>query len=134
MTQTYTGSCLCGTIAFEITGDVAAFFLCHCSRCRKGTGSAHAANLFAPGASVRWTQGKSELRHYQHDGSRHHRSFCATCASPMPHVGNDHIVIPAGCLDTAPDVPITAGICWSDRAAWVDGIAAAPKIAGLPDA
>ena len=39
------GSCLCGEVRFEVTGDFERFFLCHCGRCRKDTGSAHAANL-----------------------------------------------------------------------------------------
>jgi hypothetical protein len=46
MTQTVTGSCLCGAVSFEVSGAFDSFFLCHCSRCRKDTGSAHAANLF----------------------------------------------------------------------------------------
>jgi hypothetical protein len=132
MTQDFAGSCLCGAIAFELTGDIAAFFLCYCSRCRKGTGSAHAANLFAPDALIYWTRGAEHLRQYQHNNSRHCRSFCPTCASPMPQVQPDCIVIPAGCLDQVPEVPISAGICWSDRAKWVDGIAAADKTDGLP--
>jgi hypothetical protein len=43
----YKGSCLCGEIIFEIIGEFESFFLCHCERCRKDTGSAHAANLFS---------------------------------------------------------------------------------------
>ena len=35
------GSCLCGKVTFEIEGNFEQFFLCHCERCRKDTGSAH---------------------------------------------------------------------------------------------
>ena len=46
MGTTHSGTCLCGAVRFEISGSFERFYLCHCSRCRKGSGSAHAANLF----------------------------------------------------------------------------------------
>ena len=39
-----TGKCLCGVVQFRISGEFESFFLCHCSRCRKDSGSAHSAN------------------------------------------------------------------------------------------
>jgi hypothetical protein len=38
---TYRGSCICGEIAFEVDGPFDHFLSCHCSRCRKSTGTAH---------------------------------------------------------------------------------------------
>ena len=52
------GSCLCGSVAFEIAGPVAGPIVnCHCSRCRKARAAAHASNLFvdrtrAPGTEA----------------------------------------------------------------------------------
>lgn len=43
-----TGSCLCGAVKFEITPPSTAFRYCHCTRCHKATGAAHAANMFVP--------------------------------------------------------------------------------------
>ena len=40
------GKCLCGNVRYRITGPILNFQYCHCSRCRKFTGSAHAANVF----------------------------------------------------------------------------------------
>jgi hypothetical protein len=34
------GSCLCGGVRFEVDRAVGPFELCHCSRCRKASGSA----------------------------------------------------------------------------------------------
>ena len=52
MTQTtLSGSCLCGAVRYEATGEPKRFVHCHCSRCRKATGTGHASNLFLqPGA------------------------------------------------------------------------------------
>ena len=48
------GSCMCGKVAFSVEEPFAAFQYCHCSRCRKKTGSAHAANAFVPAAQLTW--------------------------------------------------------------------------------
>ncbi|HBS15496.1 GFA family protein, partial [Alloalcanivorax venustensis] len=32
--QSYTGSCLCGGIAFEVRGPLAPIQVCHCQQCR----------------------------------------------------------------------------------------------------
>ena len=44
--ETVTGSCLCGEVQYQVVGNLGIFQYCHCSRCQKFTGSAHAANLF----------------------------------------------------------------------------------------
>ncbi|MFT6655758.1 MAG: hypothetical protein ACJAWI_002533, partial [Marinomonas primoryensis] len=61
MSHLHTGSCLCGAVKFELKGEFKKFFLCHCSRCRKTSGSAHCASLFAPGAALRWLSGEEKL-------------------------------------------------------------------------
>jgi hypothetical protein len=43
-----TGRRLCGAFKFEATAPFSAFRYCHCSRCRKASGSNYAANLFVP--------------------------------------------------------------------------------------
>ena len=35
------GSCLCGSVKFEIERAAGPFELCHCARCRKVSGSAY---------------------------------------------------------------------------------------------
>ncbi len=46
-TTTLRGSCLCGAVHYEAVGEVRRFLHCHCSRCRKATGTGHASNLTA---------------------------------------------------------------------------------------
>ena len=38
------GSCLCGSVAYELQGDARRFYHCHCERCRKASG--HLVCLF----------------------------------------------------------------------------------------
>ncbi|WP_331136173.1 GFA family protein [Sphingopyxis sp.] len=128
------GSCLCGIVQFEISGDFDAFFLCHCSRCRKNSGSAHGANLFASNASVAWRSGEANIATYRVPDTRHERSFCMTCGSALPGVrmGGALLVVPAGSLDGPVDIRPTAHICCASRAEWDADLADVPHIDGLP--
>src|SRR5262249_33599260 len=40
------GSCLCGGVTFVVEGEPLRVQNCHCQRCRKARGTAHASNLF----------------------------------------------------------------------------------------
>lgn len=134
MTDPHTGSCLCGAVTFEIHGAFRRFFLCHCSRCRKGTGSAHAANLFAPGATIDWRSGHDTITEFVLPDSRHARSFCAICGGAVPgeRAGGKLLVVPAGCLDTPVDLRPEAHIFCADRANWDDHLEQVPCLDGPP--
>ena len=45
--EVLTGSCLCGAVSYEVRGPFTRFGHCHCSRCRKASGSAHSTALYA---------------------------------------------------------------------------------------
>lgn len=80
--MTRTGGCLCGAVRYEVTGDIAAIQLCHCSQCRKAQGGAFAANAPVPAAAFRLLQGEAALRAYcASPGKR--RVFCGTCGGPI---------------------------------------------------
>ena len=120
MQQTHTGSCLCGNVKFEMKGDFKQFFFCHCSRCRKMSGSAHCANLFAPGAKLRWLSGENKLSFYQLEGTNFARNFCSTCSTPLPRYvkTRDIVVVPAGCLDSDVDISPQAHIFTDSKGNW----------------
>ncbi|MCB1357741.1 MAG: GFA family protein [Maritimibacter sp.] len=136
MDDTTTGSCLCGAVTFRVTGAFERFFLCHCSRCRKDTGSAHAANLFATAARLDWLTGADNVGRFRLPGTRHEKSFCRTCGSALPTVQDAGagavLVVPAGALDGPVDLTPAAKICYADRAGWVDGLDRVPTLDGLP--
>jgi len=117
--KNYSGSCLCKKVAFEILGDFKKFFMCHCSRCRKQSGSAHASNLFCSGASLTWLGGTSFVKTYGVPNSRFVHSFCSECGSPLPNTnGNGDIKVPAGCLDVDVDLRPTGHIFMGSKANW----------------
>lgn len=58
----YKGECLCGTCRYVITGEAPkAMFLCHCSRCKKETGTIHGVNVFFNDASLSWEKGENNI-------------------------------------------------------------------------
>jgi hypothetical protein len=129
------GSCLCGEVRFEIIGPFESFFLCHCKRCRKDTGSAHAANLFSSKAKVRWLSGEATIRTYRVPGTRHERSFCAICGSAAPRIQMDGalLVVPAGSLDSPLEVRPDAHIFVASRANWDRCLNDVREIDSCPD-
>ena len=52
-----TGGCLCGMVAYEVRMPLLRFVNCHCLRCRKASGSSHAANVVVTPEAFRWARG-----------------------------------------------------------------------------
>ena len=133
MDETTRGSCLCGAVRFSVEGSFDAFYLCHCARCRKDSGSAHAANLFSGTARLHWLEGETDVRHFTLPGTSHARAFCATCGSALPRqLGPQMLMVPAGSLDDAPVLGPMAHICCDDRAGWDNDLHRLPQLPGLP--
>jgi len=53
------GSCLCGSVSYEITGAFRAAGNCHCATCRKSHGAAFATWPHVDPDQFRWTAGVS---------------------------------------------------------------------------
>ncbi|WP_442581526.1 GFA family protein [Mesorhizobium sp. ASY16-5R] len=132
MVPTMSGSCQCGGVSFRISGAFESFFLCHCSRCRKDTGSAHAANLFSSEAAVTWLSGQGSIKTYRVPETRHEKSFCSECGSALPRVQDGFVVVPAGSLDSAVPIRPTAHICFASRAEWDERLEDVARMDGLP--
>ncbi|MEZ5501857.1 MAG: GFA family protein [Halioglobus sp.] len=127
------GSCLCGTVRFQVQGDFDSFYLCHCQHCQKDTGSAYAANLFTQTAKLTWLAGADEVTSFTLPGTRHNKSFCKLCGSPLPGAAlAGLLVVPAGCLDTKVFTPPTAHIFIASKAAWDGAFGEVPEFEWLP--
>lgn len=137
MDQQLKGSCLCGRVKFIVAGPFRAFHWCHCSRCRKDTGSAHASNIFARPDSVTWLSGLDGVKRFDlPEAERFAKAFCTECGSPVPYVNRSgtHLIVPAGSVDESPDLVPDDNIHWRSRAAWYDAGLRAVKYETEPDA
>jgi hypothetical protein len=136
MTQTtLRGSCLCGSVQYEITGTPTRFYHCHCSRCRKSSGTGHASNLFLQPATIRWLKGEELLRTFRPpEAKRFTRQFCGNSGSGVARQvkDSDAVIAPAGSLDNEPPIKPQARIFWDSRVSWScsgDGIQTYPESA-----
>lgn len=72
---TYTGSCHCGAVAYEVDGDLKQVIDCNCSICqRKG-----ALLWFVPRAALRIIKGADHISTYLFNTRRIRHQFCPTC-------------------------------------------------------
>lgn len=113
------GSCLCGRVKYEVTGEAQRFFHCHCSRCRKATGTGHASNIFLQPAELKWLSGGELVRTYSvPEAQRFANSFCTTCGSRLPRQARELVMIPAGSLDSEAPIAPQARIFSGSRTSW----------------
>ena len=82
MGDTHRGTCFCGAVELEVTGEPAAMGYCHCESCRAwSAGPVNAFTLWPPG-QVRVERGAEHIRHYQKTPNSD-RQFCALCGGHL---------------------------------------------------
>ena len=115
------GSCLCGAVAFDFTPPVDAWHNCHCSRCRRGRGTAHASNLFLDARRFRWLRGEDQTVAFKvPEAERFTQTFCRTCGSKAPRINLQagYVAIPGGSLDDDPGKRPERHIYVASQAPW----------------
>ena len=111
-----TGGCLCGQIAYRITGPLRPVIACHCIQCRKTSGHHVAAT------SVRRDQIeiKGEVAWYQSSDTAR-RGFCATCGSNLFWDGaGENLSIMAGTLNGPTGLAVKGHIFTADKGDYYD--------------
>ena len=96
------GSCLCGSVRYTITGEVSDFGYCHCTSCRKASGTAHGANIGVYRQDLELSDPNQFSKEYESSPGKF-RVFCSHCGSPLfAYLKSNHDVvrIRLGTLDT----------------------------------
>ncbi len=78
----YIGKCLCGNVQITIKGKISDIIHCHCSLCRKNSGTAYATNGFINASDFEFSSGKECLTEFSFKPGRI-RHFCSSCGSPV---------------------------------------------------
>ena len=89
----------CGAVRFEIGTDVSEVFICHCSICRRFTGSSGIAVVLVDNGQFRWLSGEENISAWKKPNSEWESWFCQTCGSAVP--GNNdskRVFVPAGLI------------------------------------
>ena len=94
------GSCLCGSVRYDIEGPVDVMSHCQCSMCRKHHGGASATFVSVPLSGFRWVAGENAISTYA-SSAYGKRTFCGKCGSVTPMVEPETGVVfcPAGNLE-----------------------------------
>jgi hypothetical protein len=132
-----TGSCLCEGVRFEISRELGPVRYCHCSRCRRTTGSAFSANSRIPSRCFELVQGDSSVREFEQPPGVV-RAFCSHCGSPLYarlDSEPDALRVRLGTLREDPGLrPVAHGWVGS-KAPWFEISDDLPRFAGAaPDA
>jgi hypothetical protein len=128
------GECLCGVVKFEINGTIPNLYQCHCSLCRRATGTAGNTATFIPGHAFRWLSGETEIRTFvKPTGFR--SDFCAICGSPVPNQlrGTEMMWVPAGSLVDLINSRVTVHLHVKSAAPWEQESSNCVRLAGGPD-
>lgn len=115
------GSCLCRAVRYEIDGRISPISLCHCSKCRKASGSAFHAGSLCRKTRFRWVAGEDLIAAYRTD-SGYQTRFCRSCGSPVPFFQTDgeYVVLPSGALDQDPGSRPARHIFVGSKAPWFE--------------
>ncbi|MBM1222230.1 GFA family protein [Ponticoccus sp. SC2-23] len=114
--MTARGSCLCGSVTFEIAGALGPVVACHCGQCRKMSGHYVAATVIdgadiTVSGAISWYQSSDLAR----------RGFCGTCGSTLFWDGpGPELAVMAGSLDGDPGVGMAGHIFCADKGAYYD--------------
>ncbi|ETI28041.1 hypothetical protein G647_00490 [Cladophialophora carrionii CBS 160.54] len=137
-----TGSCFCGNIKVEYSGDPAMTALCHCADCRKISGGNYSNNIVVPSANFKVTQGTpKEITKTADSGKSITNCFCPDCGTTLFRYGDSFggidgmRIIKAGILDdvnvlnqTKPGAELYA----PERIKWVAALEGAGQIDAMP--
>jgi hypothetical protein len=129
------GSCFCKNVSYQIAGNMGVFQYCHCSRCRKITGSAHAANLFVAPDDFKWLSGEESVGRFDSPETKYFAtSFCKNCGSSLPWLSKSGqvVVVPAGSLDGDPGIRPTQNIHCGSRPDWYTAASSLPEHEEMP--
>ncbi|NKB56240.1 MAG: hypothetical protein GKS00_07885 [Alphaproteobacteria bacterium] len=113
-----TGSCLCGTVRWQMEGPYKRMSHCHCSMCRKAHAAPFATYLTVAPERFEMLSGADAITEYE-SSPGFPRHFCSHCGSvvPTPRPSTD-IAVPAGCLDDDPGIRPERHIFAASKPAW----------------
>jgi hypothetical protein len=129
-----TGRCLCGAVAYEVADAFEYAMNCHCSQCRRATGSA-----FKPFAGIRRehltiTDGADAILIYG-AATAAHDLHCGRCGSLLVSIVRDgaYAHVTMGTLLDTPSIRPTMHIFVGSKASWHDITDDLPQHARFPE-
>lgn len=124
-----TGRCLCARVRIEVRGALGPPTFCHCSSCRRASGTAFATNASLGSDGLHWVSGRELISEYESSPGKF-RAFCSACGSPLyaRHANQpDRVSIRLGVLEDDPGVRPRAHFNVGSKAPWFEITDALPQ-------
>lgn len=114
------GACNCGAVAFEIGAPLTDVYICHCSICRRFSGTHGAAVVVVDNTVFKWTRGEDHISTWKKPDAHWHCFFCRTCGSALPGPDSDtRTYIPVGAIsDGGENLRVAQHIFVGSKAPW----------------
>jgi len=127
------GQCTCSEIKFKFSTDVAVAYQCHCSICRRSSGTAYSTTIMAAEKDFIWLSGESFLSSYSKSNG-YSINFCRHCGSPVPNKFRDYPLysVPVGSLDDSVEVKVVTQIYMDSKAQWDKDNLAGQQFSEMP--
>ena len=79
------GGCHCGYITYEAEIDPEAVWICHCTDCQTGSGSAYRTNVQSRKNTFKLLTGqpKTYIKTTAESGNKRAQGFCPECGTPL---------------------------------------------------
>jgi hypothetical protein len=124
------GGCLCGAVRYVLKDDPQAVAICHCTHCKKQSGSILSFNVVVREADY---DQRGETMVYVDKGDSGqplYRHFCGSCGSPIftkTALAPGKVVVRAGTLDSMEGLQPTTEIYTDHAVKWLAPVAGAAR-------
>ena len=80
-----TAKCACGAASISVGGEPEIYGVCHCTNCKRRTGSAFGISAYFPRNNVVQTTGETRIYAFHHTAQSHdqERHFCTGCGTTL---------------------------------------------------
>lgn len=118
--KTLAGKCYCGAVHYAVADAFRYALNCHCSKCRRATGSAFKPFAGIERGKLALTEGADKLLIYGGQPARAHDAHCQLCGSLLYSLVRDGewVHVTMGSLVGAPSIRPTAHIFVGSKAPW----------------
>ena len=116
--RTLAGKCMCGAVQYAVADEFSYAMNCHCSNCRRTTGSAFKPFGGIEREKLEISSGEGDLMRF--GGEHNHDAHCKRCGSLLYSLVRDgaFVHVPMGTLVDDPTIRPTQHIFVGSKASW----------------
>ena len=115
-----TGECNCGAVRYRVDAEATGVYVCHCSICRRFTGTNGNAVVVVSNDAFTWTGGEGQIATWKKPGHDWQMWFCGICGSQVPGENSESTMfLPAGSITSGgEDLKVIHHIWVGSKASW----------------